>query len=230
MLKTIDVLIGLSVVMLLMSMIVTVITQVVTNLLNSRGKHLWQGLADILQQISPGMKRPIAQEIARAVLSHPLIRDGKGRLGSVIHREELTKLLLELASGEGPQTMSEEAITALQSALVSTGVCQPGSREEIEQQIRSIINNIGALALQLELTHPELTNNARARIAILQQASSGFVAKINLWFDQTIDRISGRFTAYTRYVTFAAGLLLALGHSVGHSGSCQPARQRRCAA
>jgi hypothetical protein len=210
MLKTIDVLIGLAVVMLLMSMIVTVITQFVNSLLNSRGKHLWQGIADILQQISPGFDRRIAEEISGAVLSHPMIRDEKGRFGSVIHREELTKLLLELASNNSPQKISGDAVTVLQKTLVETGVCRPGSPEEIQQQIKGIISNIGAFALQLELAHPELTNNARARIAILQQAGSGFVAKINLWFDQTIDRISDRFTYHTRFVTFGAGLLLAL--------------------
>jgi hypothetical protein len=210
MLKTLDILIGLAVVMLLMSMIVTVITQFVNSLLNSRGKHLWQGIADILQQISPGIERRIAEEIAGAVLKHPMIQDVKGRFGSVVHREELTKLLLELASGNSPQKISGDAVTALQKTLVETGVCRPGSPAEIQQQIQGIISNIGALALQLELAHPELTNNARARIAILQQAGSGFVAKINLWFDQTIDRISDRFTYHTRFVTFGAGLLLAL--------------------
>ena len=210
MLKTIDVLIGLAVVMLLMSMIVTAATQFVLSVLNSRGKHLRKGIADIVQQISPNVKRPIAEEIAGAVLTHPLIRDANGRFGSVIHREELTKLLLEAASGEGIQTISADAKTALQRTLVETGMCQPGTPEEIEQQIRATVKNVGELALQLELSHPELTNAARARIAILQQAGSGFVAKINLWFDQTIDRISDRFTHQTRFVTFTTGLLLAL--------------------
>jgi hypothetical protein len=210
MLKTIDILIGLAVVMLLMSMIVTVLTQFFNSLLNTRGKHLWQGIADILQQISPGIERHIGEEISGAVLSHPLIRNVKGRFGGVIHREELTKLLLELASGSSPQKISGEALTALQNMLVATGVCSSGSSEKIQQQLRTVIRNIGEHALQLELAHPELTNSARARIAILQQAGSGFVAKINLWFDQTIDRISERFTYHTRFVTFGAGLLLAL--------------------
>ena len=211
MLKTIDVLIGLAVVMLLMSMIVTAATQFVLSILNSRGKHLWKGIADIVQQISPNLERSLAEEISAAVLTHPLIRDANGRFGSVIHREELTKLLLEAASGEGIQTISAEAKTALQRVLVETGMCRPDSTpQEIEQQIRTTIKNVGELALQLELSHPELTNAARARIAILQQAGSGFVAKINLWFDQTIDRISDRFTHQTRFITFTTGLLLAL--------------------
>ena len=53
MLKTIDVLLGLSVVMLVASMAVTVLTQFVTSLPNSRGKHLARGLGDLLQQIDP---------------------------------------------------------------------------------------------------------------------------------------------------------------------------------
>lgn len=210
MLKTVDVLIGLSVVMLLMSMILTVMTQAVTTLLSSRGKHLLQGIADILQQVDATMKREIAERIARAVLSHPLIADGTGRLGSVIHREELTKLLLELASSDGPQKLDQDLKDALQIALVNTGICQRGTSAEIDEQIKGIIRNVGSLALQLELSHPELTNNERARIAILKEANSAFLAKINLWFDQTIDRVSDRFTLHARYVTFAGGLLLAL--------------------
>ncbi len=210
MLKTLDVLIGLSVVMLLMSMIVTVITQFVTTMLNSRGKHLLQGLTDILRQIDPGMEPAAAQEIARTVLLHPLIQDVRGRMGSVIHREELTKLLLELAADAGPQQLQADAKAALQRALIETGACQPGTPEEIEKQIQGTIREIGAFAMDLELSHPELTNSARARIAILRKASSGFVAKMNLWFDQTMDRVADRFTQHARFVTFFAGLLLAV--------------------
>jgi hypothetical protein len=209
-LKTIDVLIGLSVVMLLMSMIITVITQFVTTVLNSRGKHLLAGISQILRQIDPRLEETLAKEIATAVLSHPLVRDASGKLGSIIHREELTKLLLELASGDSSQTIGTRAKQALQQSLVATGLAKEGTQGEIEEQIRGIVKNIGALALQLELTHPELTNNARARFAILQQANSEFVAKVNLWFDQTIDRVADRFTQYTRYITFGSGLLLAL--------------------
>src|SRR6516162_2566854 len=98
MLKTIDVFIGLSLVMLLLSMIVTVMTQAITSLLNSRGKNLLSGVADMLEQIQPGIDRQIAEDIARAALTHPLVSGPNGSLGSVIHREELTKLLLELGT------------------------------------------------------------------------------------------------------------------------------------
>jgi hypothetical protein len=203
MLKTLDILIGLSVVMLLVSMIVTVLTQFIIGLFQMRGKHLLGGIADLLAQIQPGMPREIAEKIAEAVLSHPLVSDVNGKLGSVIHREELTKLLLELGSGEGPQDLPKDAKDQLVKALAANGA---GTPEEIKQKLQ----NVRSLALQLELAHPELTNAARARIAMLEQASSQLIGKINLWFDQTMDRVSGRFTASTRLVTFVVGLLIAL--------------------
>lgn len=210
MLKTLDILIGLSVIMLLLSMIVTVITQFVTTILNSRGKHLLHGITDMLEQIDPSVTREAAEEIATAVLSHPLVQGANGRLGAVVHREELTKLLLELASGEGPQKLAPEAMQSLQNALVANGVCEAGTPDQIKQQITVTISNIRSTALQLELEHPELTNAARVRIAMLQKASSQFLGKINLWFDQTMDRVSDRFTQHTRFVTFITGFLIAL--------------------
>jgi hypothetical protein len=210
MLKTVDIFIGLALVMLLVSMIVTVITQAVTTFLNSRGKHLMLGIADMLGQLDPGITREIAREIANAALRNPLVSDGRGRLGTVVHREELTKLLLELGAHDGPQRLSDQASHALHVALVENGICHEGTPDEIRAQIRDKLKNVRSLALQLELAHPELTNAARARVALIQQANSQFLAKINLWFDQTMDRASERFTSHTRYVTFAAGLAVAL--------------------
>jgi hypothetical protein len=211
MLKTIDILIGLSVVMLFVSMIVTVVTQFIITQLQMRGRHLLSGIADLLAQIDADMPRTAAEEIAGAILSHPLISEANGKLGSVIHREELTKFLLELGSTDSPQqrllngpaALSQDAKQRLVNALANNGAGTP-------DQIRQTLQNVRSLALQLELAHPELTNAARARIAILQQANSQLIGKINLWFDQTMDRVSGRFTANTRWVTFTVGLLIAL--------------------
>jgi hypothetical protein len=203
MLKTLDILIGLSVVMLFLSMIVTVITQFLINLRNMRGRSLLTGIADLLEQISPGIPRQIAEQISTTVLKHPLIRNANGGLGNVIHREELTKLLLELAAGDGPKPLAEDARQHLLGTLKGDGLGDP-------DQIKQTLQNVRSLALQLELAHPELTNAARARIAMLQQANGQFLGKVNLWFDQTMDRVSERFTANTRWVTFATGLALAL--------------------
>ncbi len=203
MLKTIDILLGLTVVMLVVSMAVTVLTQFVTSVWNTRGRHLLVGLADLLQQIDPQLDRKIAESICSTVLQHPMVRDVGQRLGTTIHREEFTKLLMDLGSGHVPPDliarMDTQAQDALQTILKNNGVEEPAK----------VLDNVRAMALQLELAHPELATDVRQSKALMLEANSKFVAKINSWFDQTIDRVSGRFTFTTRGVTFICAVLVA---------------------
>ena len=194
-----DVLIGATTVLLLFSMAVTVITQAVTSLGGRRGRHLRAGLAGLLQQLGIPAG-DVAKHIADSVLRHPLIADGKGRLGTVIHREEFTKLLLDLAAGNGTQTLHQDAQAALNKALQDGGIADP------EQALK----NIRAMALQLEASNPELSNHLRDALAILHEAPSDFVARVNSWFDQTIDRVSQRFTQYTHWITMGVSVAVVL--------------------
>jgi hypothetical protein len=199
MLKSIDILISLAVVMLVASMAVTVMTGWVTHFRNSRGRNLQQGLADLLVLVNSDFTKEVASKIAAALLTHPLIRDKEDRMGSVIHREEFTKLLMELAAGNGPQRLEPAIQAELQKTLAANGIDDPAKTLE----------NIRAVALQLEKSNPEFSTTVRTNLAILQGAESHLVAKINSWFDQTMDRVSQRFTFSTRTVTFVCGLLLA---------------------
>ena len=73
MLKSIDVLIGLVVVLLALSMAVTVITQSITTIINSRGRHLRRGLIDLLQQLDPKLTETVSEAVATRLLTHPLV-------------------------------------------------------------------------------------------------------------------------------------------------------------
>lgn len=200
MLKTVDVLIGLTVVMLLASLVVTVMTQFVTGVWNSRGKHLLKGVSDLLLQVAPGMDEKIAAKIAGAVLTHPMIRAVGGRYGDVVQRSELTKILLELAAEKGPQTIGQDARDCLVKAMQASGIADPAAT----------LQSVSDVLLDLELNRPDLANNVRHNMALLQGAKSVFVARMNAWFDQTIDRVSDRFTFTTRGVTFVMAALLAV--------------------
>lgn len=199
MLKTIDVLIGVTTVLLLFSMGVTVITQVLTNLCSRRGRHLRNGLADLLQQLGIPT-RECAKEIAQKLLKHPLIAEGKWKMGTVIHREEFTKLLLDFASATGAKKLGEDSQGAIKQVLADGGITDPDQT----------LKNIRAMALQLEASNPELSNHLRDGLAILHEASSDFVARVNSWFDQTIDRVSQRFTTYTHWVTMAVAVVVVV--------------------
>ena len=200
MLKAIDILLGVAVVMLVFSAMVTIITQFAISYWNLKGKHLKVGIADLLEQLSPGINRTCAEHIAETLLLHPLVREGEKKLGSVIHRAELTTLLLDFAGGDSKVKIDEVSREALAGALVANGISNPA---EVLDQVRTV-------ALQIELANPELSNSLRHNLALLREANSSFLAKVNGWFDQTIDRVSDRFTLNTRYITFIAGLGIAV--------------------
>lgn len=199
MLKTLDVLIGVTTVLLMFSMAVTVITQALSTIGGRRGRHLRDGLAGLLQQLGiPAWD--YAKQIADSVLKHPLIAEGKNKRGTVIHREEFTKLLLDLASGVGATKLEGDAGPVLKRALADGGIKDP------EQALK----NIRAMGLQLEASNPELSNHTRDGLAILHEASSDFVARVNSWFDQTMDRVSQRFTRYTHWITMGVAVVVVL--------------------
>jgi hypothetical protein len=199
MLKTLDVLIGATTVVLLFSMAVTVITQAATNLFQRRGRHLKAGLADLLQQLGIPTRQS-AEDIADHVLRHPMISDGKGNLGTVVKREEFVDLLLNFASGEGISTLSEESKNTLLAVIQRNGIADPGAA----------LKNIRALELQLEASDPQLATHVRQGLAIVHGAGSDLVAKIYGWYDHTIDRVSQRFTKYTHWVTIGISAVVVL--------------------
>ena len=203
MLKSIDVLIGLAVIMAVLSMAVTVITQFVTNAVNSRGRHLRRGLVDLLAQIDPTLRGRVGRRLATAVLTHPLVSASGNRLGSVVHREEFTKLLLGLAD-EKPEAVQENAGVVLKQALVANGIADPAGA----------LKAIRTAALELEQSSPDVSAAVRSNLAILQAAKSDFVGKVNGWFDQSMDRVAQRFAASTRAITFAAAFIVAVGLQV----------------
>jgi hypothetical protein len=199
MLRTLDVLIGATTVILLFSMAVTVITQALTTFFQRRGRHLKAGLANLLQQLGIPT-RQCAVDIADHILRHPMIADGKGNLGTVVKREEFVKLLLDFASGEGMATLGEESKNVLLAVIQKNGIADP----------LSALKNIRALELQLEASDPQLANHVRQALAIVHGAGSDFVARINSWYDQTIDRVSQRFTKYTHWVTIGIATVVVV--------------------
>jgi hypothetical protein len=200
MLKSLDLVIGATTVLLLFSMAVTAVTQIVSEALERRGKHLQMGLTDLLQQLGIS-DRGHAAYIAEQLLLHPLVAGPGRKLGNVIFREEFTKLLLDFAGNQGIRNLKSDARDALSLMLQANGV----------NNAQETLKNITSMALEIEQANPELTSDVRDRIAILSAAANDFVGRVNSWFDQTIDRVSQRFTSYTHGITLLVALVLAFG-------------------
>jgi hypothetical protein len=94
-LKYVDVFIGVALVMLGLSLIITVITQIISFAANFRGRQLRNGLAELLGTLAPDELGANASDIATRLLHHPLIVDGLGvkRLAPAISRVDLVNLL-----------------------------------------------------------------------------------------------------------------------------------------
>jgi hypothetical protein len=213
MLNSLDVLIGFTVVMLVVSMAVTMITQFIgTTVMNLRGKTLHEGLSRLLALMDKGLDRQDAGKIADYILRNPLVTSatsffGKYRLACVIHRDELARLLLDYAvpmdaAKADPQKHGDDSAlrAALRDSLARNGIENP---EEVLLQVRSA-------SVELEKTNPELSHSQRSTIALLNFASSDFLSKLNSWFDQTVDRTSALFTRRIRVVTAVVGLAVAV--------------------
>ncbi|HET6969552.1 MAG TPA: hypothetical protein VFH92_00380 [Phenylobacterium sp.] len=208
MLHSIDLLIGLSVVMLAVSLVVTLVTQFTVETVNLKGEMLCGGIADLIHLIDHGIgchkARVIAEEVLRDELVSERMWRGKRMLAPAIHREELIKILLAFASDYRNRVPTDppavkEARAALIKSLADNGIAQP----------KDCLDKIRMVALKLEKSHPELSNSDRANRAILALPPSDFVGMVHGWFDQTIDRVTDRFTRITRMISFAASLVVA---------------------
>jgi hypothetical protein len=217
MLDTLDILIGFTVVMLIISMAVTMITQALASgAANLRGWCLKQGVSRLLALMDQGITLTDAKQITDHVLRNPLV--GRARiplpkvrkgysLATVILREELVRLLLDFAipgdaeKANPTKTANEPTLRdKFRASLKRNGIDDPA---EVLRQVRNAV-------VELEKTNPELSHNARLTVALLNFGASDFLSKFNTWFDQTMDRVSDLFTRQVRAITAFVALALAL--------------------
>lgn len=129
----------------------------------------------------------LQQLVAMRVLMHPLISHLQGipllgtKLGDTIHREEFTKLLMDMAAGN------------------NFGLDKNAFTDSTKDKLKGMLKNNGI---------DDLATKVRHNIALMQEANRRLVANINSWFDQTMDRESDRFTASTRVVTVVCTLIV----------------------
>ncbi len=220
MLKSIDILIGFSVIMLAVSMSVTLIIQWILNLSGMRGKKLLVGVIHLLRQIDPALLTPErAAELAETILKHPMLAAAPGKMAEVVQREDLIKTILAVAAaavtakpaaaGAGgasttttvpaPSRTPSDAEQALITALANAGIPNPGAT----------LDSIRMASMKMEAARPELATHVRETLAVIQQAESQFVARLNGAFDQTMERVSHSFANHSRLWAIGISVFLA---------------------
>lgn len=196
MLKYLDVLIGLSTVMLLVSMVVMAVTHFIMAALKTRSRNLRSSLAQLLGEIDPSLSGDVGEKIVKAILSSGQIKSAVGA-ANIVHREDFIRAVLDLATESSG--FEDAAKKTLQAALKRAGIDQPDKT----------LDGIHSLALELERQNPELASNVRYNLAIMQQAESKFVNRVHAWFDRTMDRASEKFKVQSRLWTYVIALVIA---------------------
>ncbi len=233
MLAYLDTLIGFSVVMLLVSLLITLLTQMVSALVNHRGSNLRWGLKTLFEHIDPAAFPKLvanASGLAHEILRHPLISDswlsnlgpvkrllevrfvktvlGRFQLASAIRTVELTNVLRQLAaSSVQPGVLKDLAAadwTALQGEITRLlDAPNPAADREMAQAAHVAASAITAIADQAKT--PLLVDSVNA--------IRGTAGKLEAWFGSMMDRVAQKFAMYMRVWTilFAGAFAFATG-------------------
>lgn len=208
MLEQVDTAIGFVSVMLLLSMIITVVVQAISGLLDLRGQNLVWGLANLFQQISPDAAERAATELAKAVATHPsLTSTPKGGLykAKAIRPDELLMVLQKLSAeaAKDPKALSDAAKSALNSLLTNSVPGNPDNTETMQKLAAEFAKRFPMHQVMLQ----DALNDIAGKTTVI-------AAGVDQWFHTIMDRASVRFARNCRFWTIAGAAVLAFGFHV----------------
>jgi hypothetical protein len=181
MFRSLDALIGFAAVMLVLSLVVTVLTQIVANFLKLRTRHLRNGMLQVFLQLG----WEFAGEGAK-LLAHEIV-GGK----DAITREDLIDNLLALAH-KTPELKTK--IAALVPAFDPL----------------ALLAHLRRTTLELSVERPDLAAAVVRGTAMARTPVSGLASEVFGVFDSTMDQVSEKFTSQSRKLVALFGIVLAL--------------------
>jgi hypothetical protein len=164
-----------------LSLAVTMLTQIVANLLRLRSRHLRDGVLDVFRQLGWGFVGDGAEILARKVV----------RSKDAITREDLIETLLVLAQ-KNPEL--KEKITSL----------TPGFDPQ------ALLAHVRRTALELSVERPDLAAAVVRSAAFARSPLAGLASEVFGVFDSTMDRVSAKFTAQSGKLVAIIGIAVAL--------------------
>jgi hypothetical protein len=216
MLQQLDTAIGFSVVMLMLSLLVTAGVQMISALMDLRGKNLERALTDLFHQIAPDLretarKTPGTLNRVREMLAHPFSRITSGsRLAEAvvthpalshtfarakaIREDELLAVLKDLCSTTTQGRIDDQTRNALKTAVESRVPGGSGTVAALELMLEQLANRFPDVGNQFQ---NDLKSGLQQVLATVGQLE----AEIEKWFDTIMDRASDVFTRWTRVIT-----------------------------
>ncbi len=181
MFRSLDALIGFAAVMLILSLLVTVLTQIVANFLKLRTRHLRDGVLQVFLQLGWEFAGDGAKVLAQEIVG------GK----DAITREDLIDNLLALAH-KTPELKTK--IATLVPAFDPP----------------ALLAHLRRMALELSVERPDLSAAAVRSTAMARTPAAGLASEVFGVFDSTMDQVSEKFTSRSRKLVAFFGIALAL--------------------
>jgi len=168
-LRSLDTLIGFVTVLLVLSLPVTMLTQMTTNFLRLRSRHLREGVLDVFRQLGWRFEADGAENLAGSVVCSK----------DAITREDLIETLLVLAQ---KNTELKDKIAAL--------------APDFDPQM--LLAHVRRATLELSVERPDLAVAVVRSAALARSPLAGLASEVFGVFDSTMDRVSARFTEQSR--------------------------------
>ena len=219
MLEQLDTAIAFTVVMLMLSLMITAVVQMISAVLDLRGRNLATGLENLLKQVEPSLRSSLldgstmAQNIAEVVVKHPAIAHTQTR-AKAVSQSELLSILRDLCS-DAPGAQIHPDAKAKLKALIDERV--PGGADTVAAA--------RTLTQQLAAQFPAQASQVQAAVTGLFAQVSKLEYQVGQWFDTVMNRLSDIFTRTTRGITVVSSILLVVALHIDSGAILQQIRQ-----
>lgn len=183
----IDVAIGLSFVFFLLSVIASAVSEFGAGLFNLRGKTLLKGIEGMLGDV----------DLAREVLEHPLVRtNGRKEVRGELTKSEQESLSLWGRFRRLERKPSYVSASNFARALLSlTQDKKPKDDKELEDSSAKFMwEQFDVLGVKN-----------------VEDSAKKDMAKVEKWFDDSMERVGGWYKRYSQYLTIAIAIAVAVG-------------------
>ncbi len=227
-----DVIIGLAGVYVAFSLLASWINEQIASAIGKRAELLLAGLKRLFNGNDEAFKNFTSDPMFQALkeVSDKTGTDGTRLLKnpSYMSAQQFSSILMNIFAKhpDGPDlaqfTSGPSAATPAQPALVQPAVAQPGAAQplttgsaatplaqELVQTGTSFINGVSAAAASLGMQ-----NEVNGLLLRAGGDVNTFIASVESWYDDHMDRVSGWYKRWTRTMLLLIGLALAIAFNV----------------
>ena len=217
-LERLDTIIAFVAILLGVSLLIMIVTQAISALLNLRGGSLSTGVQILFT--TSGMEQRKARNLTTKVLHHELISDTSGvskqhRTATTIRQNELENILdvIEDQEATAIRQQNKGKIQKLEHEIASCEkeleACEkdPEKSEEDRKRLRDKLRDKLRI---LKKDLGKLKDWVEKEIAENRKKLEALKAHVHVWFDAVMDRTSQRFVRRARLVTAILSLVTAL--------------------